>query len=431
MRQLYIVFACVLGTCYLAQLAGPLRLDGDSPTYLCDASDLADGRGFRDNHLPRGYPHVLATLDLMGLGSSAGFVAVNLVGMGMGLVCISTVLRREFELSRGEVEVICLLTCCSWVWVHLVAVPMSDLLFFALSSMVLALLSLAKGCSRFRAVVSIGAAALIALAAFFVRTIGAALFVAVAFAVMDTGVVRRTFRRRLAIVLLTISVCVGGFVGLFYRDLLASRYYSWALSYLLTPPPDVSEEGASSIHLLSVAWWRIGEVGAIAQNVSAAAFAPTAPTLPVDSLTLSILLMPELRGLRQAVGIVSVILIFAGLWSRRRRFSHVEAYLTAYVGILLIWPYEDTRFFAPVIPLLLAFAWLGLRSLNPQPRTLARFVSIYAAAFCLFGAVAMGDSLRTAFFYPERASRESWRYVGSLPAQQAAFDRYGGTRPSR
>ena len=142
-------------------------------------------------------------------------------------------------------------------------------------------------------------------------------------------------------------------------------------------------------------------------------------------------MMPELRGLRQAVGIISVILIFAGLWSRRRRFSPVEAYLTAYVGILLIWPYEDPRFFAPVIPFLFAFAWLGLRSLKPQPRTLSRFVRVYAAVFCLFGAVAIGESLHTAFFDPEAAARESWRYVGSLTAQQSAFDRYGGIRPSR
>ena len=282
MRQLAIAFACVLGTCYVAQLAGPLRLDGDSPTYLCDAADLADGKGFHDDHLPRGYPHVLATLDLIGLGSSAGFVALNLIAMGAGLVCVSTVLRRELGLSKGEVEAICLLTCCSWVWVHLAPVPMSDLLFFALSSMVLALLSLAKGCSSFQAGLYLGTAALIAMAAFFVRTIGAALFVAVAFAVMDTEASRRILKRRLATLLLTIGVCVGGCVGLFYRNLLASRYYAWALSYLLTPPPDVSEEGALSIHLLSVAWWRIGEVGAIVQNVSAAAFAPTAPLLPVN-----------------------------------------------------------------------------------------------------------------------------------------------------
>ncbi len=179
------VLIVALFVAYAALIHSPLRLAGDSPVYLCDATDLAQGRGFSDDHLPPGYPHVLAVLNLIGLGSSGGIVALNLISMGAGLVCISTVLRRDFGLSRGEVNTICLLSCCSWMWVQLVTFPLSEPLFFALSSMVLAMLSLSKDRSTLQAVLYVATAAILAAAAFFVRTIGAALFVAVAFGALE------------------------------------------------------------------------------------------------------------------------------------------------------------------------------------------------------------------------------------------------------
>ncbi len=132
------VLLAALVVAYVALLHSPLRLAGDSPVYLCDASDLADGRGFQDDHLPRGYPHALAALDLIHLGTSVGIVALNLLTLAAGLVCIATVLRREFEFSRTETNTICLLVCCSWMWIQLTTFPLSEPLFFAFSSMVLA-----------------------------------------------------------------------------------------------------------------------------------------------------------------------------------------------------------------------------------------------------------------------------------------------------
>jgi hypothetical protein len=137
----------------------------------------------------------------------------------------------------------------------------------------------------------------------------------------------------------------------------------------------------------------------------------------------------QLKALRLAIGIVSSILILAGLWSRRRQFSLVEAYLMAYIGILLIWPFDDPRFLAPVIPLMFVYGWLGLCSLNPQPQALRRFVLSYSVVFCCFGAVAMGDSLRVTYFDRLRPWRECRVYMVDIPAWLTAYDRYGGLRP--
>ena len=196
-RKLFLnVLLATLVVAYVALLHSPLRLAGDSPVYLCDASDLADGRGFQDDHLPRGYPHALAALDLIHLGTSVGIVALNLLTLAAGLVCTATVLRRELEFSRTETNTICLLVCCSWMWIQLTTFPLSEPLFFAFSSMVLAMLSLAKDRPPWQAAVYLAVAGLLAVAAFLVRTIGAALFLAVGLAVLQTPFVQRFLGRR-------------------------------------------------------------------------------------------------------------------------------------------------------------------------------------------------------------------------------------------
>jgi hypothetical protein len=169
-------------------------------------------------------------------------------------------------------------------------------------------------------------------------------------------------------------------------------------------------------------------VGEIAQNASSTALAPTTASLPLDSLSPGVQIMLELRALRIAVGLIFGFLVLAGLWSRRRRISLVEGYLTGYIGILLIWPFDDTRFIAPIIPLLFTYAWLGLRALNPPQRGLRCFVVSYCVIFCFLGAVAMGDCLRVTYFDRLRPWRECRGYLLDIPTWLEAYHRYGGLR---
>jgi hypothetical protein len=422
-RKLVInIFVVVLVASYIALLHSPLRLAGDSPVYLCDASDLADGRGFHDNHLPRGYPHALAVLELIGLGTSTGVVALNLASMAAGLICMATVLRREFALSRTEVNTICLLSCSSWIWIQLATFPLSEPLFFALSSMVLAMLSLAKDGTAWRAACYLAVAALLAVAAFLVRTIGAALFLAVGLAVLQTQYMQRHLGRRGAIALFSIGLVLAAGLGFAFRQRIASAWYVNAISYLSTP--------AKTLHVTEdVVWWRIGELGELAQNASSTALAPTTPSLPIESISPGVLIMLQLRAVRLAVGAAALVLIGAGLWARRRQFGPLEAYFFGFLGILLIWPFDDTRFLAPVLPLFLAYAWRGLCSWPIKPQNLRRFAVGYSVVVCLFGALALADSLRVTYLDRERPWRECGAYVADIPLWLTAFDRYGGVRP--
>jgi hypothetical protein len=287
--------------------------------------------------------------------------------------------------------------------------------------MVLAMISLTKERSALQAALYIVIAAALAAAAFFVRTIGAALFLAVAVALLETQVARRFLGRRAAVVLLTIGVGLAACFGIVHRQRIASPWYAGALSYLNTPRPLRTTE--------EIAWWRIGEVGELAQNVSSTALAPTTPTLPIDSISPSVMATLLLRSVRIPIGCIAIVLILVGQWSRRRQFSPVDGYLLAYVGILLIWPFDDTRFLAPVLPLLLTLGWLGLRSVMPQGPKLRRFAVAYSAIFCFFGALALCDSLRVAYSERQRPWKECGSYVKDIPTWLAAFDRYGGVRP--
>lgn len=406
---------------YLALIHSPLRFAGDSPVYLCDATDLATGRGFRDDHLPPGYPHALAAMELMGLGSNAGIVALNLVCMGAGLLCIAVVLRREMDLSTRETGVICLLCSLSWMWVELATYPLTEMLYFALSSMVLALLSCARNRTAVQFAACFAAAALLAMAAFYVRTIGAALFVALALGVLQIRALRHLMGRRWTLVLFLIGVLLATCFAYTKRERIASRWYAGALGYLST---------ARSLNTTQdIVWWRIGEIGELAQNASSNAFVPTSATLPMDSISPSVLVTLQLQATRFVFGAAAVALILAGFWTRRRRLSPVDAYLAAYFGILAIWPYDDPRFFAPILPLLFALAWLGLRSFKFEARNLQRVATVYTLAFCLFGAAALADSLYVTYFDRLRPWREVSRYAPAVPEWMAAYDRYGGLRP--
>jgi hypothetical protein len=406
---------------YLALIHSPLRFAGDSPVYLCDATDLATGRGFHDDHLPPGYPHVLAAMELTGLGSNAGIVGLNLLSMCAGLLSTAVVLRRELDLSARETGVICLLCSLSWMWVQLVTFPLTEMLYFALSSMVLALLSWARHRTAVQFAAYFAGAAVLAVAAFYVRTIGAALFVALAFAVLEIRSFRSLIGHRWTLVLFLLGVLLATCFAYTQRERIASRWYAGALGYLSMGRPLNTTQG--------IVWWRVAEVGELAQNVSSNAFFPSSTTLPMDSISPAILITLQLRATRFVFGVAAVALILAGLWTRRLRLSPVDAYLAAYFGILFLWPYDDPRFFAPVLLFLFALTWLGLRSFRFEARNLRRLATAYTTVFCLFGAVALADSLYVTYFDRLRPWREVSRYAPAVPAWIAAFDRYGGVRP--
>jgi hypothetical protein len=410
------LFAAVVALTYGLHVFGPLRLVDDAPLYLSGAVDLADGRGYHDDHMPRGYSHALATLELVGLASAAGIISLNLFCALAGFICVGTVLRNDLELSHRETLVVCLLSCLSYMWIYLIDVPMSEMLYFFLSSGALAMLSLARLRTGRRAAVCLAGAVIVSIGAFFVRTIGAALFVPVAISILERTVVNWGVlgRRKAFWTVLVGGVLLAG-VGLLFRDRFTSPWYAREYTHTHVSPAEV-------------AWWRVGEIGEIVRNVPSDLVVETRPNLPIDSTSPWMLLGTELRSTRYLLGLVWAGLIVCGLVSRRS-LAHLETYLAAYVGILCLWPFESVRFWAPILPFLLALAWIGLKSFGISARTSGRIAVCYSLLFVAFGSIAMARSLDQTFSGRERSWNECKQWLLLHPKWLSAFDRFNGVRP--
>jgi hypothetical protein len=409
-NRLLIAGGLLIGACYLAHLAGPLRVVDDGLLYLAGAVDLATGVGYRELRLPRGYPQALATLDLVGLNSSVGIVGLNLISIAMGLVFIFSVIRSEMGLSDRVCATVVLLTCCSWLWIYLAPVPMSEMVYFCLSSACLAALSQAR-LRPGRAPVFVIGAFVLAVAAVLVRTIGLALIAAVAFCFL-AHVVRRFGRVRI------FAAC-----GVGLAAVAVTGFFIWPS--ILTPEYLQSWRGASALYgLTDIGTLRVAEVGEIFQNFSARALVPQASVLPIETVSFRELATRELQSFSYLSGIVAIGFIFAGA-IHRRVFSFLEVYLACYVGILLVWPFTDPRFFAPLMPLLLAYAWIGLQSLSGR-MAVKRVIVCYCVVFCLFGAVAMGHSLDESTFGRTHTNRVDQQWRKQHVDWFAAYRHFGG-----
>ena len=182
------LLAAVVALTYGLHVFGPLRLVDDAPLYLSGAVDLADGRGYHDDHMPRGYSQALATLELVGLASPAGIVALNLFcavpGSSASAPCCG--MNSGFRPARRWSSVSCrvvvdvdLPRCRPHVG-YAVFLPVER----RAGHVVACQASHGAACRR----VSRGSG-LVSIGAFFVRTIGAALFVPVAISILERTVV--------------------------------------------------------------------------------------------------------------------------------------------------------------------------------------------------------------------------------------------------
>ena len=331
-NRLLLASGIALGMCYAIHLCGPLRVVDDGPLFLVGASDLASGLHYHDRRMPRGYPQALATLEFLGLNSSAGIVGLNLISMAMGMVLVSSVLRREMGLS-GRACATCLLLCgLSWVWIYLAPVPMSDMLFFWLSSAVPGgsignETRFGMGCvAAFRGPLSQRRRVLRA-------NDRRRVFAAVAFSAIE--VVSQKRGRRAALVALFAGSGIAAVIGLvFYRSLVTPGYeQDWRNIFF-------------SVGRANIPYWRVAEIGEMFQNVSARAFIPKSYSLSIESVSPNEFVTAELEAIRYAFGIMAAALILFGAL-RHKRLSYVEVYLASYTTILMLWPFTDVRFGPP------------------------------------------------------------------------------------
>lgn len=370
---------CLLALClaYLAQIATPLRLDTDAEELLDLAASAADGHGFLHHgtrgHLPLGYPAAIMILDRAGLGAAWVFVALNVACVALALACARDLYRRAFDLPPVQADLLCVLSLLSFPLVKHVTLSTSDVPYLGLSMLTLWLLVRAGSASRNIRWILLAAALAVAAAAIATRTIGIALLLPIAAALVH----QKPSGRALGLFVsrhrwLVGSLALGGMVA-------AAVIFPSAVRIRLEIAFAQYAEAGFLPTIANILSHRLTEWGSLAINLPASRL-PQAATffLPV-------------------LGLAVLIVLARGIWLRREKAGVLELYLVAYCALLCLWPSSmNARFWVPMIPLLAAWAVLALRGVSASLWWRGLRAS-YVAGFATAGLLALAFSTRLSF----------------------------------
>jgi len=310
---------------------------------------------------PPAYPSFLAVLSLPFGEHLDLFIAANVVASIVALGLLYDAMRRRI---RGEAALAALALAALNPSVALFAgMPLSETPYMLVSTVALwAILREptspeARGSRPWLWPVLAGSAAMCAA---LTRSAG----VSILAAVFMYWLLERQFRRA-ATLLVASSLTVG----------------SWLLWTTLAPANALSlSYGSDVVRELSP---KVGLLRALAVRVSANVIAYPSATIP------SVLPQPSLAGttIDNIVGFFVLLVVAAAgavvLWKHARVLS---LYLVAYAAVLVAWPWNETRFLVPIVPIVLclimggAFSVVGARRwLRPTPLLIVAIVAGTAA----------------------------------------------------
>jgi hypothetical protein len=373
------ILLVVLTACFLLQVFSPLRLNNDAIILLSIGESAAHGGGFSDGGLkavfPPGYPALLAVLLRVGLAHPWVIVGLNMVFLSVGLVAVRSVLIREFFEDRALVLMICSFFLLSYVVIKHSTIPLTDVPFFCCSMTSIAVMSQArKADSGWRLAVLVGVAGLLVLAAMAVRTIGAALFPSLIFVIVGSPQFV-AWLKRLSLHNKLMVAAGGAFVGGVAALMLAATPY-WQFFI-------VAKKGMVSTLISQTLFYRLVELGELFINF---------PTWKLPAKPYAMV---------ACMGLLLFLLLLLGLAQKRKEVGPCEVFLVSYMVVLLFWPYEDARYWLPIMPFVGGYAILAVKGLR-LPKVV---VTVYCVAYATLGFGAIAYNTRITFAgsnFPDR-----------------------------
>jgi hypothetical protein len=364
----YVILVFAAG--YVLQAASPLRMTPDSVDYLRMAAAISDGTPLPHNHFPLGYPLMVAALERLGAASPAGLVLLNCAFLGLGLLATTVVLRELIPPGAGPSPgSIVALTLASWVIIRYAAVVHADIPYLGLSFAALAAQHRAAAMNGRLYVAWLALAVIMTACAVATRSVGVALVPALVWAAaMRAGDPRPRLRLRprsariAGVVVLAAVAATSGVV------LVRTQYVKETIA-------EYRELGAADV-LGRTARFKVTELGEIALNLP--------PGKLPDTLVLGVVPL--------TVGTVFLFFLIRGALLSRRHLAPGHVYALGYGAILFSYPSYDARLWGPLIPVVLAWVWVGIEGITPR-----RLLPGYALGFMLVGAVVLAFSTTITF----------------------------------
>lgn len=358
----------ILAGMYFMQLASPLRLNKDAIELLSMADSARRGDGFHyygvETQFPPGYPALIAVLDLFGLAKPPVFVAVNCLFLATALGLLCGMLRQDLDLRPELAVSCCCLTLLSWVMIKHATLPLTDIPFLGVSTIAVWAMRIAEQRPTNQRTVALLAAWFACLLAITFRRLGIALFPALLWVFLSPGA--GSWRQFLSPRRITAATAMG-----------AITLYVIAQTSTAEDALSIYRQGGFWTVFSQIVVFRLVEWGEIALNV------------PERFVPASRIVLP-------AAGFFALVCVGAAMWMQRHRITVLRIYTVSCVAILMVWPYQDSRFWIPVLPLCIGFLLAGAKRYS---RTLPRqaAAAAYVAVFCIAGCGALAWTTRISF----------------------------------
>jgi hypothetical protein len=400
----------LLTVCYCLQVFTPLRLNNDVIGLLSMGESASHGQGFLDEGRPTvfapAYPALLSLMLRLGVASSGAIVGMNVLFLALGMLALRSILLESATQNEATIQSIVILSLLSFVFVKHLPLPMTDIPFFGIAMCCVAVTTHA---SRLKPAGTqflqwIFLSWFLALTAIFLRRIGVALVPMLIWTLLSRAEVRARFR----------GIAAPTQIGVVFISLAAGTALVWGILETSTLRAFFSVvRGSDLLRLpLQIIRYRLTELGELAANIPSS-------KLPFRGE----IVLPS-------IGVAALLLAAGGLIALRRkcpgRVQAPDVFVGSYVVLLFGWPYSDTRFWVPIVPLLVAYA-ARFCSHVLRGDLLRRVVAAYVAVFAVLGLLALGYSTRITFAgakFPDRYGDGTLRatYCAALNSCGSSFD---------
>lgn len=409
-RSLATALLLLLMCGYLLQAASPLRINTDAYRLLSMAVSAHHQEGYlvdgQPDQYPLLYPFLIKVMLDLNVASSASIIILNLVCLLVALCVLYVWCKPDFGSMGAMLAITCVL--CSWVMVKHVTLPLTEMLYLAISS--LSLLSISNFWGRGRGKWWFFAvAALLGFAAMQVRTIGITLLLVVVLSALfhqDNAPIfaRIVANRRHRWVIVTCAFAITILIGI---ALFAIQKTTWFESQFLRSGGywqslirDYKNDGIAQVLTRNIGY-RIREFGEIFSNI------------PSSKATF-------LRPLQDLLGLIAWCGIAYGAWVllRSRRLMFIPFYFLSYIAVMFWWPWYDSRFWLPLLPVLAVLALTSIGKLVAKWSSFRAVTYLYLCGFVVLGVSAILFSTRISLsgrnfseYYGDGTTRMMYRYA--------------------